>query len=63
MLAPNLRRLAFGLLFITVAYNAVEGVLAVSAGLQAGSLVLVSFGADSYLEVLAAAAVAHTRGP
>ncbi len=57
MTSKNLRRLAFGLLLITVAYNAVEGILAIGAGLEAGSLVLVSFGADSYLEVLAAAAV------
>jgi hypothetical protein len=40
-----------------VAHNAVEGVIAVGAGLRAGSLVLLAFGADSDLEVLAAGAV------
>lgn len=49
--------LAFALLAITLLYNVVEGVIAVTSGLQAGSLVLLSFGADSYLEVLAAVAV------
>jgi divalent metal cation (Fe/Co/Zn/Cd) transporter len=50
-------RLAFVLLAITIAYNVVEGVIAIWSGLAAGSIVLVSFGADSYLEVAAAAAV------
>jgi divalent metal cation (Fe/Co/Zn/Cd) transporter len=45
------------LLIITILYNAVEGVVAIGAGAAAGSLALVAFGADSYLEVGAAAAV------
>lgn len=49
--------LAFALLALTLFYNVVEGVIAIASGLRAGSLVLLSFGADSYLEVLAAAAV------
>lgn len=49
---------AFALLAITLLYNAAEGVAAIWAGISAGSIVLVSFGADSYLEVLAAGAVA-----
>ena len=48
---------AFALLAITLLYNVAEGVIAIASGLRAGSLVLLSFGADSYLEVLAAAAV------
>jgi divalent metal cation (Fe/Co/Zn/Cd) transporter len=49
--------LAVGLLVITVVYNVGEGVLALATGLRAHSLTLVVFGADSYLEVLAAGAV------
>jgi divalent metal cation (Fe/Co/Zn/Cd) transporter len=48
---------ARALLIVTVVYNAAEGVLAIGAGLAAGSLALVAFGADSYLEVGAACAV------
>jgi divalent metal cation (Fe/Co/Zn/Cd) transporter len=57
MRTTDLRRLALGLLCVTIVYNVVEGVIAMGAGLSAGSLVLVVFGADSYLEVLAAGAV------
>ena len=45
------------LLAVTVVYNIVEGVVALWAGLAAGSIALVAFGADSYLEVAAAALV------
>jgi len=45
------------LLAITIAYNAGEGVVALIAGWMAGSLSLVAFGGDSYLEVAAAGAV------
>jgi divalent metal cation (Fe/Co/Zn/Cd) transporter len=50
-------RLAVILLIVTVLYNVLEGVLAIWAGVAAGSIALVAFGADSYLEVLAACAV------
>ncbi len=36
---------------VSVAYNTVEAVIAVSAGLVAGSVALVGFGADSVIEV------------
>lgn len=52
-----MRRLAVALLVLTLLYNVGEGVIAVYAGIEAGSLVLLTFGADSYLEVLAAGAV------
>ena len=42
---------------MTLAYNVGEGAASIWAGVAASSVVLVSFGADSYLEVLAAAAV------
>ena len=45
------------LLIVTILYNAVEGVVAIAAGVAAGSLALGAFGADSYLEVAAASAV------
>ena len=47
--------LARSLLWLTVAWNAVEGVVAVSAGFIAGSVALVGFGLDSFIEVTAAA--------
>lgn len=42
----------------TIAYNVVEGVIALSAGAAADSAALISFGLDSAVEVLSAAAVA-----
>ncbi|MEX2158650.1 MAG: cobalt transporter [Dehalococcoidia bacterium] len=49
--------LARVLLLFTIVYNVAEGVIAIVAGIQAGSLALMAFGADSYLEVAAASAV------
>ena len=45
---------------VTIAYNAVEVVLALIAGFSAGSIALVGFGFDSFIE-LAASAVALWR--
>lgn len=42
----------------TIAYNAVEAVIAISAGSAASSAALIGFGLDSIVEVLSAAAVA-----
>ena len=53
----RLRRLAVALLILTALYNVAEGVIAIASGLRAESLTLLAFGADSYLEVLAAGAV------
>ncbi len=50
-------RLAKGLLIATILYNVAEGVIAVWSGIVAGSIALVAFGADSYLEVAAASLV------
>lgn len=50
-------RLAVALLAMTILYNTAEGALAIASGLGAHSLTLLAFGADSYLEVLAAGAV------
>jgi len=38
--------------YVTVAYNSLEGILAVGSGLLAGSIALVGFGFDSAIEVL-----------
>lgn len=48
------RRLAISLLWLTVAWNVIEGIVAVSAGFLAGSVALVGFGLDSCIEVTAA---------
>ena len=53
----SVRLLAYILLAATLAYNVAEGFLTIIAGIEARSVVLLSFGADSYVEVLAAAAV------
>ncbi len=42
----------------TIAYNAVEAVIALSAGAAASSSALIGFGLDSVVEVLSAAAIA-----
>lgn len=38
---------------VTLAYNSLEGVIAIAAGLAAGSIALVGFGADSLIELAA----------
>ena len=53
----ELHRLALALAWATVAYNAVEAVVAIWAGSAADSLALVSFGGDSIVECLSALAV------
>lgn len=55
-IAPDARR-ALGLGAFTIAYNVVEGVVAVVAGLAAGAVALVGFGFDSAIEVLSAVVV------
>ena len=55
-LAPAARR-AVRLEQATIAYNAAEGVVAVTAGLAAGLVSLIGFGVDSAIEVAAAAVV------
>lgn len=50
-------RIAVGLAWFTIAYNIVEGVIAIWAGLAAGAVSLVGFGVDSGIEVAAAAVV------
>jgi divalent metal cation (Fe/Co/Zn/Cd) transporter len=47
------RRLAW----FTIGWNALEGLVAIASGLVAGSIALIGFGADSYVEVFAGAVV------
>ncbi|MEP6574438.1 MAG: cation transporter [Gemmatimonadota bacterium] len=44
------------LVYATIVYNSLEGVIALTAGLMAGSIALVGFGADSFIELTAGAA-------
>lgn len=43
---------------VTITYNVLEGIIAVSAGVAASSAALIGFGLDSFIEVLSAVAVA-----
>ena len=47
---------------VTILYNIVEGVVALWSGIAAGSIALVAFGADSYIEVAAASLVLWRLG-
>lgn len=51
------RRLGLWLVGTTLAYNIVEGILAMWAGVQANSIALVGFGLDSFIECAAAGVV------
>lgn len=53
-----LRRRIRWVVAITIAYNAIEAVVALAAGSVASSAALIGFGLDSIVEVLSAAAVA-----
>jgi divalent metal cation (Fe/Co/Zn/Cd) transporter len=50
-------RIGLRLVVGTMAYNAVEAVIAIVAGVQAASIALIGFGLDSVIEFLAAAAL------
>jgi divalent metal cation (Fe/Co/Zn/Cd) transporter len=43
--------------YFTIAYNSLEGIIAITAGLLAGSVALVGFGFDSVIEVTSGAAL------
>lgn len=53
----RLHRRALRLEYFTVSWNVVEAVVAITAGLIAGSVALVGFGVDSGIEVLSALAL------
>src|SRR5215831_11423131 len=52
-----LARRARHLEYVTIGWNALEGLIAVAAGALAGSVALVGFGVDSAIEVGSGAAV------
>ncbi len=47
---PGLLRRALRLEYLTVGWNIVEGLIAITAGLAAGSVALLGFGIDSFVE-------------
>lgn len=47
---PGLLRRGLGLAYLTVGWNLVEGVVAITAALAAGSVALLGFGIDSFVE-------------
>ncbi|MBM4274248.1 MAG: hypothetical protein FJ134_07295 [Deltaproteobacteria bacterium] len=51
-MTSNLQRQALLLSYITVGYNVLEGVISILAGAWAGSIALVGFGLDSFVESL-----------
>jgi divalent metal cation (Fe/Co/Zn/Cd) transporter len=57
-LTDRLRRRGLALAVLTVAWNVVEAVVAIAAGVAAGSIALVGFGFDSTIEVMSATVVA-----
>src|SRR6476646_4360160 len=54
---PGLVRRGRRLEYFTIAYNSLEGLIALVAGLMAGSIALVGFGFDSLIEVASGAAL------
>jgi len=53
----RLLRRAFQLEYVTIAWNTLEGIVAIVAGLSAGSVALVAYGLDSSVEVFASVVV------
>jgi len=49
-MGSNLHKKALSLSYFTVGYNISEGVVSITAGLLAGSIALVGFGLDSFVE-------------
>jgi cation diffusion facilitator family transporter len=52
---PRLLRRGLRLEYLTVAWNVVEGLIAVGAGIAAGSIALIGFGIDSFVETISGA--------
>ncbi len=45
------------LAWFTIAWNSIEGIAGIAAGIAAGSIALIGFGVDSYVEVFAGAVI------
>lgn len=52
----NLKR-GLQLEYLTVGWNVVEGIIAVAAGIAAGSIALIGFGVDSFVETISGAVI------
>ena len=52
-----LRRRGLALAGLTIAWNVIEAVVAVTAGIAAGSIALIGFGLDSMIEVMSSEVV------
>ncbi len=52
----NLKR-GLRLEYLTVGWNVVEGIVAVAAGIAAGSIALIGFGVDSFVETISGAVI------
>lgn len=52
----NLKR-GLRLEYLTVGWNVVEGIVAVTAGIAAGSIALIGFGVDSFVETISGAVI------
>ena len=52
-----LRRRGLALAGLTIAWNVIEAVVAITAGIVAGSIALVGFGFDSTIEVMSSVVV------
>lgn len=50
---PRLVQRGIWLAWFTIAWNSIEGVAAIASGIAAGSIALIGFGVDSYVEVFA----------
>lgn len=57
IVAEQLHRRALRLEWLTTAWNVLEAIIAIGAGLLSGSIALIGFGADSLIEVLSAVAL------
>ena len=53
----GLRRRGLALVGLTIAWNVIEAVVAIAAGVAAGSIALVGFGFDSTVEVMSSVVV------
>ena len=54
---PSLLRRGLRLEFLSIGWNLIEGVVAIAAGIAAGSAALVGFGVDSFVESSSAAVI------
>ena len=56
-ITTDLRRRGLRLEYLTIGWNVLEGIVAIASGVAAGSVALVVFGLDSFIEVGAAGVV------